>query len=269
LPGKAKQLTLLFSKNNRFSASCAQRDIAFALVLWNSRKYRYICKPNGKNDVYSTLNHRPKWSPRRWIDEEKGLKMQIGSTLLCWRSNNVEIRWPISSTVISQRWIRVETTLRLYFKSWRRIIIDHEWTLIRRLFAAAKQHRSNVDVRLSTSQFYQISTLKQRHLPGGNVPLKWGNNYFFHIHLSSTKLSSFALIIAFNLHYSISRRASEYISSVLLSEKMYFNVVHRLYKLPSKSCLINYVDSVFQVCMMQHEITCLFRRVYIKELQID
>jgi hypothetical protein len=46
--------------------------------------------------------------------------------------------------------------------------------LIRRLFAAVeptflKQHQSNVDIRLSTSQpfFNQISTLKQRRVPGG------------------------------------------------------------------------------------------------------
>ena len=38
--------------------------------------------PSGKNDVYSTLNQRWKWSSRRWIDVEKGLKMQIGLTLL-------------------------------------------------------------------------------------------------------------------------------------------------------------------------------------------
>jgi hypothetical protein len=32
-----------------------------------------------------------------------------------------------------------------------------------------KQRQSNVDIRLSTSQpfFYQISTLKQRRVPGG------------------------------------------------------------------------------------------------------
>jgi hypothetical protein len=46
--------------------------------------------------------------------------------------------------------------------------------LIQRLLAAVepmfvKQRQSNIDIRLSTSQpfFYQISTLKQRRVPGG------------------------------------------------------------------------------------------------------
>ena len=88
-----------------------QQNLDIYLIYTNSL-YMQICNSSGQNDLYSTLNQRWKWSPRRWIDVEKGLKMQIGLTLLFWRWNNVEIRLPISSTII-QRWIHVETTLRI------------------------------------------------------------------------------------------------------------------------------------------------------------
>ena len=52
-----------------------------------------------RNDVDSTLKRRYPRRPRRWLDVEKWLKMQIESTLLSRRQNNVEV---IESTLFKR-----------------------------------------------------------------------------------------------------------------------------------------------------------------------